>query len=279
VATAFAYEGWIVATSINTELREAKKNLPRALMIGGIIIVLIYALYYVGLAGALNTEDLMELGATAAFTSLFGKGFGLVLNVFVCISCLGTLNGLTMATVRGFYVCAGRMKSRIREPLLTVDRYTNTPTHSAIISLAVTALWLFYFYGANVGGGWFGVFNFDSSELPVITVYALYIPIFIGFMKRHGKGNFKRGILLPILSIFASVFIIFASVYAHGIRPYLLAKEQGFFSFPVLFYLIIFASLMLLGVILRRIDHVRYERENGTISREKDYKSIEDKSE
>ena len=266
VATAFAYEGWIVATSINTELREAKKNLPRALMIGGIIIVLIYALYYVGLAGALNTEDLMKLGATAAFTSLFGKGFGLVLNVFVCISCLGTLNGLTMATVRGFYVCAGRMKSRIREPLLTVDRYTNTPTHSAIISLAVTALWLFYFYGANVGGGWFGVFNFDSSELPVITVYALYIPIFIGFMRRHGKGDFKRGILLPVLSIMASVFIIFASVYAHGIRPYFKAKEIGEFSFPVLFYLIIFIMIMLIGVILKKVDERKYEKEPVRIS-------------
>lgn len=279
VATAFAYEGWIVATSINTELREAKRNMPKALIIGGAIIVSIYALYYIGLAGALNTKDLMELGATAAFTSLFGNGFGLVLNIFVCISCLGTLNGLTMATVRGYYVCAGRMRSKMKEPLLTIDQYTNVPTHSAILGLMTTAIWLFYFYGANVGGGWFGLFNFDSSELPVITVYALYIPIFIGFMKRHGNGNFKRGILLPILSIFASVFIIFASVYAHGIRPYLLAKEQGFFSFPVLFYLIIFASLMLLGVILRRIDHVRYERENGTISREKDYKSIEDKSE
>ena len=171
-----------------------------------------------------------------------------------------------MATVRGFYVCAGRMKSRIREPLLTVDRYTNTPTHSAIISLAVTALWLFYFYGANVGGGWFGVFNFDSSELPVITVYALYIPIFIGFMRRHGKGDFKRGILLPVLSIMASVFIIFASVYAHGIRPYFKAKEIGEFSFPVLFYLIIFIMIMLIGVILKKVDEKKYGKESVGIS-------------
>ena len=34
VATAFAYEGWIVATSINAELKDAKKNLPRALVAG-----------------------------------------------------------------------------------------------------------------------------------------------------------------------------------------------------------------------------------------------------
>ena len=42
VASSFAYEGWIVATSINAELKDAKKNLPRALAWGSIIIVVTY---------------------------------------------------------------------------------------------------------------------------------------------------------------------------------------------------------------------------------------------
>jgi len=33
-ATAFAYEGWIIATSINAELKDSKRNLPKALTIG-----------------------------------------------------------------------------------------------------------------------------------------------------------------------------------------------------------------------------------------------------
>ena len=262
VATAFAYEGWIIATSINTELREAKRNLPKALIIGGAIIVTVYALYYVGLSGALSPEELMEKGATAAFIALFGKRFGLVLNIFVAISCLGTLNGLTMATVRGYYVCGSRMKSSIRNPLLAIDQYTNTPTHSAALGLSASAIWLVYFYGANVGGGWFGVFNFDSSELPVITTYALYIPIFIGFIKKYRKNDIKRGVILPILSLLSSSFIIFATLYAHGIRPFLSAKTEGKFSFPVLFYLIIFCVIMLFGMLLRWIDSRRAESES-----------------
>ena len=39
VATAFAYEGWIIATSINSELKDAKKNLPKALTLGAIIVM------------------------------------------------------------------------------------------------------------------------------------------------------------------------------------------------------------------------------------------------
>ena len=50
-ATAFAYEGWIIATSINAEIKDSKKNLPKALILGGIIIVAVYLLYYVGVAG------------------------------------------------------------------------------------------------------------------------------------------------------------------------------------------------------------------------------------
>ena len=65
-ATAFAYEGWIIATSINAELKDAKRNLPKALIIGGIIIIAVYIAYYVGVAGGATVETLMDEGATSA---------------------------------------------------------------------------------------------------------------------------------------------------------------------------------------------------------------------
>ena len=267
VATAFAYEGWIVATSINTEMRDAKKNLPKALLFGGIVIISIYTFYFIGLTGALETGELMDKGAPFAFISLFGSGFGVVLNIFVCISCLGTLNGLTIATVRGFYVCGTRLKSSLRDPLIEVDKFTDIPGFSAVLGLLTSAIWLFYFYGANVGGGWFGVFNFDSSELPVITAYGMYIPIYVGFIIRQNKLNFKKRFLLPILSILSSVFIIFATIYAHGIRPCSVAAKEGKFSFPVLFYLILFTIIMLLGWGVKKIDKARdmHKKSSGTI--------------
>ena len=53
-ATSFAYEGWIIATSINAELKNAKRNLPIALIAGTSIIILTYILYYIGLSGSKN---------------------------------------------------------------------------------------------------------------------------------------------------------------------------------------------------------------------------------
>lgn len=61
-ATAFAYEGWIIATSINAELKDSKRNLPKALLIGGLIIVATYILYYIGVAGGATNQELCDSG-------------------------------------------------------------------------------------------------------------------------------------------------------------------------------------------------------------------------
>ena len=100
-ATAFAYEGWIIATSINSEIHNSKWNLPKALSIGGIVIIAVYIFYYVGVAGGATNQQLIDTGATIAFTNIFGNVLGNILKLFIALSCLGTLNGLMMATSRG----------------------------------------------------------------------------------------------------------------------------------------------------------------------------------
>lgn len=247
VATVFAYEGWIVTTSINAELKNPKKNLPLALVLGAFIVVIAYILYYIGVAGGASTEVLINEGATTAFTNIFGKVGGTFLNICIVISCLGTLNGLMVAATRGMYSIAARDEGPSPRMFGQLDRASNMATNSSVWGLFVCALWLVYFYGANLTSGWFGLFNFDSSELPIVTIYAMYIPMFIMWMiKEKELGTVKR-FVLPALSTVACSFMVFAAVYAHGITPYKAAAENGKFSFPVLFYIIIFAVIMLAG--------------------------------
>ncbi|MBE6530704.1 MAG: amino acid permease [Ruminococcaceae bacterium] len=249
IASVFAYEGWIVATSINAELKNPKKNLPIALVLGSFIVTLAYILYYIGVAGGATNEVLMTEGATVAFGNIFGGIGGTFLSICIVISCLGTLNGLMLATTRGMYAIADRDEGPKPEMFSQVDKSTNMTTNSAVWGLFVCAAWLLYFYGANLSpdGGWFGFFNFDSSELPIVTIYAIYIPMFIMWMKKEKELGVVKRFVLPILSIVACAFMVFAAVYAHGITPYNTAKANGEFSFPVLFYLIVFAVIMLAG--------------------------------
>lgn len=249
IATVFAYEGWIVATSINAELKNAKRNLPLALLLGGIIIVAIYVLYFIGLAGAAPVGDLMDKGATVGFQGLFGKGGAVFLNLFVVISCLGTLNGLTVGCSRGMYAMGVRNQGPRPATMAEVSPTTNMPSNSAWIGLLVCGAWLFYFYGANLTSSIFGLFTFDSSEIPIVTIYAFYIPVFIMFAVKHGKEDKLRNLVMPILATLASAFMIFAAFYAHGVTPYQTAAANGEFAFPILFYLIVFAVIMGIGAI------------------------------
>jgi APA family basic amino acid/polyamine antiporter len=175
VATAFAYEGWIIATSINAELKDAKKNLPKALVAGTFIIMIVYILYYIGLAGAVTNKVMMaggEEGAKLAFQTIFTHAGGSLIFVVVIISCLGTLNGLMLGCTRGLYSISARGFGPKPKIFSQVDSITNMPTNSSIFGLLLCGIWLFFFYGANLTNPWFGFFCFDSSELPIVTVYA-----------------------------------------------------------------------------------------------------------
>lgn len=269
VATVFAYEGWIVATSINAELKDPKKNLPLALIIGAFIVVVAYVLYYIGVAGGASNEVLMTEGATTAFKNIFGGVGGTFLNVCIVISCLGTLNGLMVGATRGMYAIADRGQGPKPEMFSQIDKSTNMTTNSSVWGLFICAAWLLYFYGANLApdGGWFGLFNFDSSELPIVTIYALYIPMFIMWIKNEKELGVVKRFVLPMLSIVACGFMVFAAIYAHGITPYNTAKEAGTFSFPVLFYLILFAVIMLIGFFCSSTFKNKFGKKTGEIEK------------
>ena len=72
------------------------------------------------------------------------------------------------------------------------------------------------------------------------------------FMKKATDLNGVRRFLMPILGLCGSVFMVFAAIYAHGVQPYLAAKENGTFSCPIVFYLIFFVVVLIWGLSLYR---------------------------
>ncbi len=235
VSLSFAFEGWICATSIGSELKDSKRNLPKALLIGTVIVAIVYVVYYIGLSGAIDSATMMEggqAGAKLAFMNVFGQVGGVAIFAFVSISCWGTCNGLMMAVTRGMYDLAADGENEKLAMFRNIDPTTNMPTNSTVFGIFVSGLWLVYFYGANLTAGWFGPFCFDSSELPIITLYAIYIPIYITLMKRNDLSTF-RGKVMPVLATICSLFMVYATIRAYGIK--------------VLFYLILFAVIMLIG--------------------------------
>ncbi len=222
-ACAFAYDGWIIATSINAELKNPKKNLPIALTLGMIIIIAVYIFYFIGLAGGATNAEMMangEAGVKTAFSNIFGSFAGTALMVFVVISCLGTLNGLMIATTRSVYALAARGKGPNPELFSRLDKDTNMPTNASIIGLLLAVLWLMFFYGSNlVEVPWFGKLAFDSSELSIVSIYALYIPIFVMMMKKEKDLHPIKRFAVPVLSILGCLFMVVSLFVSHGFIP------------------------------------------------------------
>ena len=235
-ATAFAYEGWIIATTINSEIKDSKKNLPKALIIGGLIIIATYLFYYIGAAGGASNQELIDKGAPVAFTNIFGGFLGNVLNLFIVISCLGTTNGLMLGCTRCMYSLADRGEGPNPEMYGQVDKTTNMPSNSAVFALLVTGAWFLYFYLSNLAGTWTGPFVFDSTELPIITIYLMYLPILIQWMRKEKDQPVLRRFVLPILAMCGSIFMVIACILSH---------KWGCF-----WYMIVFAVVMVIGVLV-----------------------------
>ena len=237
-STAFAYEGWIIATSINSEIKDSKRNLPKALILGGITIVAVYLFYFIGVAGGATNQQLIDDGATVAFTNIFGGVFGNILKLFIAISCLGTTNGLMLGCTRCMYSLADRGEGPRPDVFSQVDSKTDMPANSAVFALLITAFWFLYFYFTNIAGTFQGPFVFDSTELPIITVYLMYLPMLIQWMRKEKDQSLLRRFVMPVLAFCGSVFMVVACVFSH--------------RWGCLWYLIVFAVVMAAGFLVNR---------------------------
>ncbi|MCL2445295.1 MAG: APC family permease [Oscillospiraceae bacterium] len=221
IATVFAYVGFDCVMNLNSEIKNSKRNLPIALTGGLLIITTIYVLYFIGIFGAAETEVLAASGGTrTAFANIFTETGGTILFVFIVISCLGTLNGLTVAGQRAFYTIAARQRGPKPAIFGQVDAATNMPNNSAALNLLLIAVWMFI-NGAQ-HAGWFrylsfllpgdAVFSFNISALIPITFNAFFIPMFIMVMvKQKDLGIFNR-FIAPGIATAGAIFLIYAVI-------------------------------------------------------------------
>ena len=249
VAFAFAYEGWIIATCINSEIRNSKRNLPLALVFGSIFTVAIYVVYFLGIASVLSANEIISADDAlpqTAFTALFGgnKIFGTIAYVFIIISCLGTMNGVMMGNCRSLYSIAVRGEGPMPEALAKLDKKSNMPIRASLITIAIVFMWMlqweFCFWPSVTGGTPLlpEFFCFENDELPIITLYGFYIPVFMKMMIVNKDLHPVKRFVFPILSIIASLFMIYSAISAYKIQT--------------LYYLTVFAIFMLVGVAFYR---------------------------
>lgn len=221
VATAFAYEGWVIAITLNSEIKDSKKNLPKALTIGAFIVFLVYIMYFLGVAGVLPTNQIVAEGdnsVSIVSTNLYGSVAATMLTAFVIISCLGTLNGLVMSCMRFPYSLAVRGQGPFVKWMKQVSDKTNMPSYATLLAMAVSLTYLAIWFASlnNVFGRHIAV-----DEIPIVMVYGLYVFLYLWYMKNFKDlGIFKR-FVKPLFAIIGAGIILYGGITNPSIGLYM----------------------------------------------------------
>lgn len=211
----FAFDGWIVSTAISHEVRDAKKNIPLALISAPLLVLTIYLLYFVGISIYLGPETIIatkDAHVELAATQLFGAWGAKALLVFVIISVAGTANGLTMGLSCLPYSLAIRNMFPCSQKVASINKTLDTPLYSHLIGLCVTLFWLLMHYITSkfnlLGGS-------DVSEIAITLNYVLFILLYVQVFRLGLKGEIKsflKGKLNPIFAILGSLIILYVGM-------------------------------------------------------------------
>ena len=203
---AFSYDGWIVSTSICHEIKKSKRNLPLALTVAPIFVLVVYVAYFLGITSYLSPEVVMELGDDAisvASNQLFGDFGSKLVLIAVVISILGTVNGVVLGLIRLPYSLALRnMMPASKIFKKENNKLGGMPTNSAVLVYALSMAYLLLnqlFLNSNNDF----VSGLDISEISICVLYLLYIILYVHVIQLWKKGEIKNiflGLISPILA-------------------------------------------------------------------------------
>ena len=212
---AFSFDGWVVATSIGHEIKDSKRNLPKALIIAPIFILAIYIVYFVGISIYIGPETIMALGdahVDLAANNLLGPWGAKIILVFIIISMMGTINGLTLGMIRLPHSLAKRNMFPNSEFVSKVNEKVLMPVNSALVAFLICLVWFVIHYITTK----FGLLpNSDISEISITMSYALYMILYFKVLQLGRKGEITglwTSKINPILAIIGSLIILFGGI-------------------------------------------------------------------
>jgi basic amino acid/polyamine antiporter, APA family len=167
IAVLWAYEGWHVVSFVAGEMKRPRVDLPRGLLIGTAIVLLIYMTANLGYYHVLSPAEIRGTNAVAAFAvgKLFGSRAANLISLLVLISILGSINGMILSGPRVYYAMAqdgifprgfASIHERYRAPVFALiiqgiwaAGLAASGTYQQLFTYVIFTAWIFY--GLAVG--------------------------------------------------------------------------------------------------------------------------------
>jgi basic amino acid/polyamine antiporter, APA family len=162
VPVMFAYGGWQNLNYVAEEVRDPERNLPRAILIGVLVVLVVYVSANIAYLGVLGDIGLSTTNTPAADLAgrLFGETGSKVVSVLIVVSTFGFLNLAIMTAPRVYYAMAadgvffravGRISPRFHVPTTAIvlqgvlaAALAATNNYEKLLAYAVFADWIFF---------------------------------------------------------------------------------------------------------------------------------------
>ena len=108
VAALWAFDGWSSVYIVSEELKNPKRDLPRAVIIGVLGVTIVYVLFNLALLKVLPIDEIVatEAPGSMAAQAIFGKPGAVLVTVGALIAIFGSCNGCILAYPREYYAMA-----------------------------------------------------------------------------------------------------------------------------------------------------------------------------
>jgi APA family basic amino acid/polyamine antiporter len=227
----WAYDGWNNITYIAGEIKKPQRNIPLALTIGTIIVIVVYILINLAYLYILPVDKMAgsTLVASDVAQVVLGSVGGGFVAVAVMISTFGTSNGTIMVSARVYYAMSqkgmfypifGNVHQKYRTPgnaLILQAIWTSllvlSGTFDILTDMLIFVSWIFYGLGA------FGVFvlrkkmpdryrPYKVIGYPVIpAIFVIFATVFVVFTLYNDIQNYIEGKIQIINSLFGILLV------------------------------------------------------------------------
>lgn len=196
VFVTYSYTGWNSASYIAGEIKDVQKNLPKALIVGTVFVMVCYILInYIMLKHApihqlAGKEDVMGEAAN----NMLGHTFGKVVNIFIALQLVATISGYLWVGSR--LTQAFAKETRLWKPL-SVNNKRGIPVRAIFAHAVIASLII-------LTGSFKEIFVYTSFILQLFASLAISTAF---FLKKEQRKIFKSNLFY----IFPTVFLLFSS--------------------------------------------------------------------
>ncbi|MEL5940493.1 amino acid permease [Tetragenococcus halophilus] len=227
----FAYDGWIHVGNIAGEMKNPKKDLPKAIVLGLTGVMIVYLLINVAYLTVMPASSIAATQTPASDIAniIFGNFGSKLVTIGILVSVFGTINGYTMTGMRIPYSMALNNELPFSNWFRKLSK-NKVPINGGILTIIISIIMIFS-----------GQFN-QLTDMLIFVIWFFYILIFIAvFIMRKKEPNLERPYkvpfspFIPMIAILGGLYILVSTLITQPLNA-ALGICLTLIGFPIYWY-------------------------------------------